>query len=45
MWKLAVVNLDKRPLLEFQTGEHEESDLVRFSHLPDLTLEEAIAAK
>jgi hypothetical protein len=44
-WKLAVVNLDKRPLLEFQSGEHEESDLERFARLPNLTLDEAIAAK
>jgi putative NADPH-quinone reductase len=40
-WKLAIVKLNSRPVLQFQEGEPEESDLELFCRLPDLTLEEA----
>jgi putative NADPH-quinone reductase len=43
-WKRAVVNIDKRPLLNFQASDHSvESDIEILSRLPDFSLDEAIA--
>jgi NAD(P)H dehydrogenase (quinone) len=43
-WKRAVVKLDKRPLLPFQTGDAKtESDLEIHCRIPDLSLEDAAA--
>lgn len=47
-WKLAVKNIDNRPLLPFNGDKREpgsKNDGEILSVLPDLTLEEAIAAK